>query len=145
MEIGKGRGAAWLTVAAAVAIVFGLATIKEGGTVLFGGEAARREAGAYVPFVLWFNFLAGFAYVAAGIGLWLHRRWGTALAILIAAATLLTYFAFGLHVASGGAFEMRTVVAMALRTAVWIAISAAAYRWIGLRDPQGAAPSGSRS
>jgi hypothetical protein len=132
---------AWLAVAAVVAIVFGLATIKEGGTVLFGGEAARRAAGAYVPFVLWFNFLAGFAYVAAGVGLWLRRRWGTALAFIIAAATVVTYFAFGLHVASGGAYEMRTVVAMAVRTAVWLAISAVAYRSIGLRHPAHTAPS----
>jgi hypothetical protein len=37
-----------------------------GGRALFGGA----DMGAVVPFVLWFNFLAGFAYVAAGLGLW---------------------------------------------------------------------------
>ena len=125
------RRKTWLTIAALVAVVFGLATIKEGGTVLFGGEAARRSAGAFVPFVLWFNFIAGFAYVAAGAGLWMRRRWGAALAFLIAAATIATGIAFGVHVANGGAYEMRTVIAMGARTAVWLAISAAAYRWIG--------------
>jgi hypothetical protein len=35
-----------------VAIGFGLLTIKEGGTMLFGDEAARIAAGNYVPFVL---------------------------------------------------------------------------------------------
>ena len=49
-----------------VAVGFGLLTIKEGGTILFGDEAARSAAGNYVPFVLWFNFAAGFAYVIAG-------------------------------------------------------------------------------
>src|SRR3989338_8630474 len=46
-----------------VAVGFGLLTIKEGGMTLIGNEAARAAAGNYVPFVLWFNFVAGFAYV----------------------------------------------------------------------------------
>jgi hypothetical protein len=96
-----------------------------------GGNAdAVKAAGNYVPFVLWFNFLAGFAYVVAGIGLWLGRRWAARLAIGIAVATGITFAAFGLHVYFGGAFEQRTVIAMSLRTAVWTAIAAAAWRLI---------------
>ena len=110
-----------------VAAGFGLLTIKEGGTILFGGEAARVEAGNYVPFVLWFNFVAGFAYVAAGIGLWLQQRWAVWLAVAIAAATALTFAAFGVHVYSGGAYEQRTVIAMSLRTLVWMTI--AIFAW----------------
>jgi hypothetical protein len=122
-----------------VAVVFGLLTVKEGGTVLFGGEAARLAAGAYVPFVLWFNFLAGFAYVVAGIGLWGRHRWAAALSFAIAGATLLTYLFFAVHIAMGGAFEKRTVFAMALRSAVWVAISIAAYRrcWVPSRSAGG--------
>jgi hypothetical protein len=111
-----------------VAVAFGLLTIKEGGTILFGGEAARAAAGNYVPFVLWFNFLAGFAYVVAGIGLWLRQRWAVGLAITIAIATAFTFAAFGVHVLSGGAFEPRTVGAMSLRTLVWATIAAIAWR-----------------
>ncbi len=84
-----------------------------------------------MPFVLWFNFLAGFAYVAAGAGLWLRRRWGAALAFAIAAATLVVYAAFAAHVMLGGAYEHRTVVAMALRSTVWVAISVVA--WVSRR------------
>jgi hypothetical protein len=127
MEKAGSRGIA-LATAAVVAVAFGLATLKEGGTVLFGAAAARRAAGHYVPFVLWFNFLAGFAYVVAGAGLWLRRRWGAALAFALAAATLVVYAAFAAHVMLGGAYERRTVFAMALRSAVWIAISVAAWR-----------------
>ena len=58
-----------------IALGFGLLTIKEGGKVIFGDDAARIAAGNYVPFVVWFNFLAGFAYVTAGVGLWLQQRW----------------------------------------------------------------------
>jgi hypothetical protein len=111
-----------------LAVAFGLLTIKEGGTILFGDEAARAAAGNYVPFVLWFNFLAGFAYVIAGAGLWLMQRWAVWLAIAIAVASAFTFAAFGAHVYSGGAFEPRTVIAMSLRTLVWVTIAAIAWR-----------------
>lgn len=113
---------------AAVAVAFGLLTIASGGSTLFGGDAARQSAGAYVPFVLWFNFAAGFAYVAAGAGLWWERRWAVPLAFAIAAATLLVFAAFGVHVARGGAYEMRTVAAMTLRSVLWVAIAWMAAR-----------------
>lgn len=110
-----------------VAVGFGLLTIKEGGTILFGGEAARAAAGNYVPFVLWFNFVAGFAYAVTGIGLWLQQRWAVWLAVAIATATALTFAAFGVHVYSGGVYEQRTVIAMSLRSLVWVTISAIAW------------------
>lgn len=113
-----------------VAVGFGLLTIREGGTILFGDAAARSAAGNYVPFVLWFNFVAGFAYVIAGAGLWMEQRWAAWLAVAIAAATALTFAAFGAHVVSGGLYEQRTVIAMSLRTLVWVAIAAIAWRWL---------------
>jgi hypothetical protein len=124
----------WLLLAAAaLAVAFGLLTIASGGRTLFGGEAARQSAGAYVPFVLWFNFAAGFAYVIAGVGLWLKRRWAAGLAAAIAIATLLVFAGFGWHVLSGGAYEMRTVAAMTLRSALWVAIAWLAARRIQRR------------
>lgn len=111
-----------------VAVVFGLLTLKEGGTVLFGDEAARIAAGNYVPFVLWFNFVSGFAYVVAGAGLWLQQRWAVWLAVAIAAAIVLTFAALGMHINSGGAYEQRTVIAMSMRTLVWAVIAALATR-----------------
>lgn len=36
-----------------VAVGFGLLTIKEGGTILFGDAAAHAAAGNYVPLVHW--------------------------------------------------------------------------------------------
>ena len=124
----------WLRLAAVVAVAFGLLTIKEGGTILFGDEAARAAAGNYVPFVLWFNFMAGFAYVIAGAGLWMRQRWAAWLAVAIVAATALAFAAFGAHVVSGGAYEQRTLIAMSLRTLVWAAIAAIAWRRL-LRRP----------
>lgn len=81
-----------------------------------------------MPFVLWFNFGAGFAYVAAGIGLLLRLPWTVWLSALIAASTVLVFLAFGVHVLTGGAYEMRTVGAMALRSSVWIGIAIVARK-----------------
>ena len=77
----------WMQAAALVAVAFGLLTLKEGGTVLFGGPEARAAAGQVVPFVLWFNFLAGFANVAGGLGLWRGERWSLILATALALGT----------------------------------------------------------
>lgn len=125
------RGDPLLRGAAIAAAAFGLLTIASGGATLFGGEAARRSAGAYVPFVLWFNFLAGFVYVAAGATLWRRARWAPALALTIGVATVAVFAAFGVHVARGGAYEMRTVGAMTLRSVVWLALAWIAWRRIG--------------
>jgi len=113
-----------LTIAAAVAAIFGLLTIVSGGRALFGGV----DMGAVVPFVLWFNFVAGFAYVLTGIGLWRGTNWAPMLSLGIAAATAAVFAAFLWHVGSGGAWEARTMGAMVLRTGVWIVIVTLALR-----------------
>lgn len=111
-----------------LALVFGVMTIKEGGTVLFGDDAARTAAGNYVPFVLWFNFVAGFAYVVAGFALWLKQRWAVGMAAIIVVTTAITFAAFGVYIMSGGAYELRTVIAMSMRTLVWMMIATVSYK-----------------
>ena len=115
-----------------LALGFGMLTLKEGGTVLFGDEAARTAAGNYVPFVLWFNFISGFAYVIAGVGLWLQQRWAVWLAAGIAVAIVLVFAAFGMHISSGAAYEQRTVIALSLRILVRVVIAVLAARTCGM-------------
>jgi hypothetical protein len=81
-----------------------------------------------VPFVLKFNFVAGFAYVLAGIGLWRMARWAGALSVVIAVATAVMFAAFLWHVWHGGAYEVRTLGAMSLRLVVWIVIATIAIK-----------------
>jgi peptidoglycan/LPS O-acetylase OafA/YrhL len=121
-----------LRAAALFVVVFGALTIRSGASVLFGGEMART-AGNYVPFVVWFNFLAGFAYLAAGAGLWLGRRWAVWLAAALAVATLAAFAALGLYVAGGAPFEPRTVWAMTVRSATWVAITVFGCRAVSCR------------
>ena len=113
-----------------IAVVFGLLTIKSGGSVLFVDGVAREDAGNYIPFVLWFNFLAGFAYLLAGVGLFMKKHWAAWISIFIVVATIVVFVLFGLHVLNEGKYEVRTLAAMSLRTVVWALIAMFAYRKI---------------
>lgn len=115
-------------IVAALAIVFGLLTIKSSGQVLFGGSLYQKAAGNYVSFVVWFNFLAGFIYLAAGVGLWMRLRWAVWLSLLIAIATIIVFSILGIHILNGGAYETRTVAAISLRSIAWISIFIFSYR-----------------
>ncbi|MCP3661802.1 MAG: hypothetical protein GY696_04785 [Gammaproteobacteria bacterium] len=116
-----------------VAVAFGLMTIKSGGTVLFIDGEFRQQAGNYVPFVVWFNFLAGFAYIVAGIGIWKQQQWGAWLALTIAAASMLAFVILGFHINSGGSYETRTVIAVGARCTIWSAIGLFSFWTIGIR------------
>lgn len=122
-----------IRVVAILAAAFGILTIFSGGNVLFGPDEARVSAGNYVGFVLWFNFLAGWFYVLAAIGLWLGRAWAQHLAALIAIATSLAALGFVAVALSGTAFEPRTVGAMAIRVTFWVVVTVLARRWIAPR------------
>ena len=116
----------WITFS--IALLFGLMTIKSGGSVLFIDGEARQAAGNYVPFVLWFNFIAGFFYVITGIGIYLRKKWAEIAAIIITALTLLIFTALGFHIINGGEYEQRTVIAMCLRSFVWASIAFTLWR-----------------
>jgi hypothetical protein len=116
---------------AAGILAFGVVTVFEGGRMLFGRPEIRASAGNIVPFVLWFNFIAAFAYLVAGLGLLLWKRWAAQLSAGIGVTTLAVFAAFGIHVALGGAFEARTVGAMMLRSIIWIAIAVFTCRALG--------------
>ncbi len=111
-------------VAGGAAVAFGLLTLLSGGKALFG----TADMGAVVPFVLWFNFVAGFAYVVGGLLLWRGHRFALPAALAILLATAMVFVAFGLRTASGGAYEMRTVGAMALRTGFWAVMAWTAWK-----------------
>ena len=59
----------------AIAVLFGIITLIEGGSVLFLHGPARLAAGNFVPVVLWVNFLSGFIYILAGLAIRLNSVW----------------------------------------------------------------------
>lgn len=116
------------SVAAVFAVLFGLLTLKSGGSVLFIDGPDREAAGQYVPFILWFNFLSGFAYIIAGMGLLMQKTWAARLAAMIFLSVLIAFAVLGILILQGVPFESRTVAAMTLRSTLWAAISFIAYR-----------------
>jgi hypothetical protein len=112
-----------LRIAGLAAIAFGVASVAAGGSVLFGPPAVRAAAGHVVAFVLPFNFVAGFFYVACGIAILRNSPWAKHLALAIAVASAAVLVALGWHVNSGGAFELRTVLAMTLRVTFWAVVA----------------------
>ncbi len=117
-----------LRIIAILAVVFGIMTLVSGGNVIFGPEIAREQAGDYVPIIVTLIFASGFLYIVAGAGIWMGRDWAYKASLLITLATVFIALIFVGHIISGGDFEMRTVGALTLRTAIWLGISFALFR-----------------
>ncbi len=123
----------WIKPVAAIALVFGLLSVFSGGAVLFGPAQAQALAGDIIHFVVWFNFLAGGAYIIAAIGLWLGKSWAATVAGMIAVATAIVALGFVFTILRGSAYEMRTVGALAFRFVFWVAVALLARRAIHQR------------
>ncbi|MEQ1568282.1 MAG: hypothetical protein ABMA64_21765 [Myxococcota bacterium] len=109
------------------AVLFGLMTLAAGGPVVLDLGTARADHGSYVPFVLYFNVASALAYLAAGVGVALERRWAAKLAAAITVGLAVTGAGLAIHIFTGGAYERETVVAMIVRFLVWLAITG--YAW----------------
>ena len=119
------RPPVWIRPVAIVAALFGLLTIFSGGVVLFGRTTAKVAVGDAVPLVLWFNFLAGFAYVVGAFALYNLAPWAQRTAWLIGICTLMVFAILIALAVSGTSFEWRTIGAMVLRSGFWLAIAIA--------------------
>lgn len=122
----------WLGVVSLLTVLFGLITIKAGGSVLFFDGEARQAAGHYVPFVVGFNVVAGLLYLPLGIGLWTRGRWTLWLGVALTLATSIVFVAFAIHILDGGLYEDRTVIAMSVRLLVCMVVTAIAWWMRGL-------------
>ncbi|AVX06029.1 hypothetical protein MXMO3_03526 (plasmid) [Maritalea myrionectae] len=118
----------WFKITSVIAFVFGVMTLFSAGGVLFGPTATQEMAGAYVEFVVWFNFAAGFFYIVAAIGIWTQREWDYLLSGFIALATVFMAIPFAFHVIAGEPFELRTVGALFFRIGFWTAIAIALHQ-----------------
>lgn len=122
----RGPRPRWAFAASLFAGAFGLATVAGGGGVLFSDGDWRRMMGDIVGFVVWFNFVMGFVYLAGAVGLALWRSWVVGLAWAIALSTGVVALGFMGHIWMGGAFEWRTAGALAFRMLFWFGVAVAA-------------------
>ena len=117
----------WAKILVAVGVAFGAFSINASGGVLVapGDAAAGSRAWA------WFGLVNGLAYVVSGVGLWGLSPWAVRGAVLIAAATLGAFAAYGLWVLFGNPLDVLAVAELGVRFTVWTAIAASAQAWLG--------------
>lgn len=113
---------------AAVAVLFGVATIIAGGRVLLGSDPG------YIVFrpLLIYNAAMGVAYVAAGILIWRNVGRGRYAAGAIFLLNLIVLVAIIVLYRGGSAVAVDSLRAMTLRTVVWLILFAVAT-WIAPR------------
>ena len=112
--------------AAAIAGLFGVATLFAGGRVLLGSDPG------YVVFqpLLIYNTIMGVAYLAAGITIWRSLILGKYAAGAIFSLNTLVLLGIILLYRSGGAVAVDSLGAMTLRTVVWLVLFLVAS-WLG--------------
>ena len=115
--------------AAAIAGLFGVATLFAGGSVLLGSDPG------YVVFrpLLIYNTIMGVAYLAAGITIWQSHILGKYAAGTIFLLNILVLLGIMLVYRSGGAVAVDSLGALTLRTVGWLVLFLVAS-WLG-RSP----------
>jgi hypothetical protein len=105
-------------VLALVAALFGLATIIAGTRVLSGSDPG------YIVFrpLLIYNTAMGMAYVAAGVIAWRSLDRGKYAAATIFVLNFFVLCAIGYMYATGSAVAIDSLLAMILRTVVWLVL-----------------------
>lgn len=105
-------------VLALVAALFGLATIISGARVLVGSDPG------YIVFgpLLSYNTAMGIAYVAAGVIAWRNLDLGKYAAAAIFVLNFLVLGTIGYLYAAGSAVATESLLAMILRTVVWLVL-----------------------
>ena len=112
--------------AAAIAGLFGVATLFAGGRVLLGSDPG------YVVFrpLLIYNTIMGMAYLAAGITLWRSLTLGKYAAGAVFLLNILVLLGIILVYRNGGAVAVDSLRAMTLRTVMWLVLFLVAS-WLG--------------
>ena len=124
---GRSRGR---QVVAVAAVVFGLATLAAGGSVLAGRDPGY---GVYRPLLI-FNTVMGIVYLAAGVAAWRSASRGRTVAAVILGLNLAVLAGITYLYRTGAAVAVDSVRAMVFRSAVWLVLLLALVRLGRTRD-----------
>jgi hypothetical protein len=105
--------------AALLAIIPGLLSIKEGGSVLLG---LVTKDYTILPWLVWYNVVLGFASVIVGIGLWREHKGSIKIATTILSLHGLVLIILIILFAFKASVSLISITAMLFRTSIWIAI-----------------------
>ena len=106
-------------VAALLAVIPGLLTIIEGGSVLLGLSTKEYTV---LPWLVWYNVVLGFAAVVVGIGLWREREKSIRPATTILSLHGLVLMILVILFAFREPVSIASITAMLFRTGLWAAI-----------------------
>ncbi len=106
------------TTVAAVAVLFGFATLFAGGRVLLGSDPGYE---VFRPLLI-YNTTMGVAYLAAGLTVWRSVNAGRNAAGAICLLNLLVLVGILVIYRRGGAVAVDSLRAMTLRTVVWLVL-----------------------
>jgi hypothetical protein len=106
-------------VAAVLAVVLGLLSVKEGGSVLLG---LTKPAYHVIPWLVWYNVAMGVVSVVAGAGMWMRSTWSIDLSMNILALHGVVFFGLLGMRQYGQDVAAHSVFAMMFRTFTWIVI-----------------------
>lgn len=111
-------------------LLFGGITLFMSSAVLFDLFSIRSKEGNYVPFIVWANWICGFIYLAAVYGFFTKQIWTRN--ILFSSVLILTvgFVSLLFHIAYGGLYEQKTVMAMVFRTVVTLGFALLAHYYI---------------
>ncbi|MGE5172854.1 MAG: hypothetical protein ACM3MD_03400 [Betaproteobacteria bacterium] len=105
--------------AAILAIILGLLSIKEGGSVLLG---LSTKAYTVLPWLVWYNVVLGFVSVITGIGVWVRSTWSVTFATTIVTLHGLVLMILIILFSFREAVALISIMAMLFRTLVWVGI-----------------------
>lgn len=106
---------------------FGALTVFLSGSVIFDLFGIRAKEGNYVPFIVWTNFFASLAYLAAAYGFITQQKWTFKLLLTVVVVLLAAFIGLQMHISGGGIYEEKTVKAMMFRMTVTAVMTAIAY------------------
>jgi len=104
---------------AVLAIVPGLLSIKEGGSVLLGLSTPSYRV---LSWLVVYNVVLGFVSLIAGTGIWRQRTWGSILAAIILLCHGLVFLTVFFLFMFREPVAPISVMAMMARTALWLVI-----------------------
>lgn len=105
-------------IVAAVAVLFGVATLVAGGRVLLGSDPGYA---VFRPLLI-YNTTMGLAYLAAGIAVWRRVEVGRTAAGAIALLNLCVLVGILVIYRQGGGVAVDSLQAMTFRTVVWMVL-----------------------
>lgn len=111
-----------IKIAAFFSLVFGLATIFAGGSVILDLFGMREREGNYVLFVVWANFICGFLYVLSSYGFFIYKKWTSRILRVAFLVLIATFIALAVWIVKGNIYETKTVAAMSFRSVITLAL-----------------------